>query len=71
MSSDGSSWLNAYASLTATEPIASHMQSVAFAEGETVTYLRGERDWIVVSGTKAYVSNYIEFSAWIGIELPL
>jgi hypothetical protein len=38
--------------LTATEPITSHMQSVAFAEGETVTYLRGERDWIVVSGTK-------------------
>ena len=52
MSCDDSSWLNAYASLTATEPIASHMQSVAFAEGETVTYLRGERDWIVVSVTK-------------------
>ena len=34
------------------EPITSHMQSVAFAEGGTVTYLRGERDWIVVSGTK-------------------
>jgi serine/threonine-protein kinase len=28
------------------------MQSVAFAEGETLTYLRGERDWIAVSGTK-------------------
>src|SRR5262249_2925098 len=49
---DGSSWLNAYASWTDTEPITSHMQSVAFAEGETVTYLRGQRDWIVVSGTK-------------------
>ena len=52
LSADGSSWLNAYASWTVTEPITSHMQSVAFAEGETVTYLRGERDWIVVSGTR-------------------
>jgi hypothetical protein len=52
LSPDGSSWLAVYASLTAAEPIASHMQSIAFAEGETLTYLRGERDWIVVSGTK-------------------
>jgi hypothetical protein len=44
LSPDGSSWLNAYASWTDTEPITSHMQSVAFADGETVTYLRGERD---------------------------
>jgi serine/threonine-protein kinase len=29
------------------------MQSVAFAEGETLTYLHGEQDWIVVSGSKA------------------
>src|SRR5215467_4242109 len=50
LSPDGSSWLNAYASWTDTEPITSHMQSVAFAEGETVTYLRGERDWVAVSG---------------------
>ena len=28
------------------------MQSVGFAEGETLTYLRGERDWIAVSGSK-------------------
>jgi hypothetical protein len=52
LSPDGSSWLAVYASLTAAEPIASHMQSIAFAEGETLTYLRGERNWIVVSGTK-------------------
>src|SRR5262249_28677037 len=44
--------LTVYASLTTAEPIASHMQSIAFAEGETLTYLRGARDWIVVSGTK-------------------
>src|SRR5262245_42393406 len=52
LSPDGSSWLTVYASLTTAEPIASHMQAVAFAERETVTYLRGERDWIVVSGMK-------------------
>src|SRR5262245_16165206 len=52
LSPDGSSWLTVYASLTTAEPIASHMQAVAFAEGETVTYLRGERDWIAVSGMK-------------------
>lgn len=52
LSPDGSSWLAVYAFPTGTEPIASHMQSVAFAEGETLTYLRGEHDWIVVSGTK-------------------
>ena len=28
------------------------MQSVAFTEGETLTYLQGQRDWIVVSGIK-------------------
>jgi hypothetical protein len=52
LSPDGSSWLAVYAFPTATEPIASHMQSLAFAGGETLTYLRGERDWIVASGTK-------------------
>ena len=52
LSPDGASWLAVYAFPTAKEPIATHMQSVAFAEGETVTYLRGERDWIAVSGIK-------------------
>jgi hypothetical protein len=52
LSPDGTSWLAVYSFPTTTEPTARHMQSVAFAEGETVTYLRGEHDWIVVSGTK-------------------
>lgn len=52
LSPDGSSWLAIYASPTATESIATHMRAVAFAEGEAPTYLRGERDWIAVSGTK-------------------
>ena len=52
LSPDGTSWLAVYSLPTAAEPIVRHMQSVTFAEGETLTYLRGERDWIVVSGTK-------------------
>lgn len=52
LSPDGSSWLAVYSFPVADESIARHMQSVAFAEGETLTYLRGQPDWIVVSGTK-------------------
>jgi serine/threonine-protein kinase len=52
LSPDGTSWLAVYSFPTATEPITRHMQSVAFAEGETLTYLGGERDRIAVSGTK-------------------
>ena len=28
------------------------MKAIAFADDETITYLRGERTWIVVSGFK-------------------
>jgi len=52
LSPDGSAWLAAYSFPTATESIATHMQSIAFAEGETLRYLRGEQNWIVVFGTK-------------------
>ena len=52
LSPDGSSWLATYSFPVANEPIAKHMQSIAFAEGETLTYLRGQPGWIVVSGTK-------------------
>jgi len=52
LSPDGSSWLAVYSFPVANESIAKHMQSVAFSEGETLTYLRGQPDWIVVSGTK-------------------
>lgn len=52
LSPDGLSWLAAYSFPVAGESIAKHMQSVAFAEGETLTYLRGQPDWIVVSGIK-------------------
>ena len=52
ISPDGEAWFAAYASPTDSEPIAAHMQAVAFAEGETITYLQGERNWIAVSGFK-------------------
>lgn len=58
ISPDGSSWLAVYSLPTAAEPIATHMQSVAFTDGETLTYLRGEQDWIVVSGWKAERTFY-------------
>lgn len=50
VSPDGSSWLAVYSFPTTKEAVALHMQSVAFAEGETLTFLRGEKDWIAVSG---------------------
>ena len=53
VSPDGSAWLAVYGFPTASEPISTHMQSVAFVEGETLSYLRGERNWIAVSGTKS------------------
>ena len=52
VSSDGASWFAAYTAPAAEENIAAHMKTVAFADGETVTYLRGERTWIAVSGFK-------------------
>ena len=53
VSPDGSSWLAVYSFPTADEAIGSHMRSIAFAEGETLTYLHGQQDWIVASGLKA------------------
>ena len=52
MSPDGSSWFAAYSSLVADEPVAAHMDTVATQQGEGVTYLRRERDWLAVSGLK-------------------
>src|SRR5262245_43074097 len=52
VSPDGSAWLATYASAAEKEAIADHMKTVAFADGEQITYLRGERSWIAVSGFK-------------------
>jgi hypothetical protein len=50
---DGDAWFALYISPADQEPIAAHMRAVTFADGEEITYLRGERDWIVASGQKA------------------
>ena len=52
VSPDGSSWFAPHASAVGSEPIAAHMDRIARQEGETVTYIRREPDWIAVSGFK-------------------
>ena len=52
MAPDGSAWLALYSAEANKDAIASHLKSVAFADGEDVTYLRGARDWLAVSGLK-------------------
>ena len=53
VSPDGSASFIAYTVPAGAEDIATHMKGVAFGDGEQVTYLRGERTWIAVSGFKA------------------
>ena len=53
VSPDGAAWFATYATPAEQEPIAAHMKAIAFVEGEEITYLRGERGAIVVSGLKA------------------
>jgi serine/threonine-protein kinase len=48
---DGSAWLALY-SANATNDATARFKAVAFADGEEVTYLRGERDRLTVSGLK-------------------
>jgi hypothetical protein len=52
LSPDGASWLAIYRASAEEEPLADHMRSIIFAKDETITYLRGERTWIAVSGFK-------------------
>lgn len=48
---DGSAWIALYAS-NAGGDAAARLKAVAFVDGEEVTYLRGERDRLTVSGLK-------------------
>jgi hypothetical protein len=41
-----------YRSSAQDEPLADRMRNIIFAKDETITYLRGERTWVVVSGIK-------------------
>lgn len=52
LSPDGVAWFAAYATPVEIETVASHMKAIAFVDGETLTYLRGQEDWIAVSGFK-------------------
>ena len=52
VSPDGAAFFLAYTAPAGAEGIAAHMKTVAFGDGEQVTYLRGERTWIAVSGFK-------------------
>jgi hypothetical protein len=52
MAPDGSAWLALYSAPAEKDAVAAHLKNVAFADGEEVTYLRGARDWLAVSGLK-------------------
>jgi hypothetical protein len=49
---DGSAWLALYSAPVDKDKVAAHLKDVAFADGEEVTYLRGAREWLAVSGLK-------------------
>jgi serine/threonine-protein kinase len=52
LSPDGSAWYASYES-PPDKSATDHMKTIAFGDGEEITYLRGERGMITVSGTKA------------------
>ncbi|MGB3037236.1 MAG: hypothetical protein WBB72_07635, partial [Methyloceanibacter sp.] len=52
VSPDGDASLALYATAAEREPIAKHMNAVAFVDGEQITHLHGEENWIEVSGSK-------------------
>ena len=52
MSPDGTAWFAVYKVGAGSTPVAAHMKTIAFVEGEILTYLRGERSWLAVSGFK-------------------
>jgi hypothetical protein len=58
VSRDGKRSLALYATPVEKEPIAKHMNAIAFVDGEQITHLHGEEYWIEASGTKADHSFY-------------
>jgi hypothetical protein len=58
VSPDGEASLALYAIAAEQEPIAKHMNAIAFVDGERITHLHGEENWIEVSGFKAERSFY-------------
>ena len=58
VSADGTASLALFATPAKQEPIAEHMNAIAFVDGEQITHLHGEENWIEVSGSKADHSFY-------------
>lgn len=58
ISPDGFATIAIFSSDRTEQSVALQMRDIAFLEGEQISYLRGERDWIVVSGSK---DNHIFF----------
>jgi hypothetical protein len=52
VSPDGRAWFAAYSTEVAQESVPAHMRAVAFVDGETPTFIRGESDRVAVAGTK-------------------
>lgn len=52
ISPDGFATIAIFSSEAREQSVATQMRDIAFVEGEQISYLRGERDWIVVSGSK-------------------
>src|SRR3974390_2218410 len=52
VSPDGRAWFAAYSTEVAQEPVPAHMRAIAFVDGETPTFIRGESDRIAVAGPK-------------------
>ena len=52
ISPDGSAWFALYSSPVAQDQVTPHLKEIAFGEGESITYLRGEKDRIAVSGLR-------------------
>jgi hypothetical protein len=50
VSPDGTAWFEWYRVAAGDKSVAAHMKSVAFADGEELTQVRGQRNWISVSG---------------------
>ena len=50
VSPDGTAWFEWYRVAAGVKSVAAHMKIVAFADGEELTQVRGERNWIAVSG---------------------
>ena len=58
VSPSGDSWLVFYSTPADQEPIEQHWKTVAFVEGEDLTYLQREPNWVAVAGFKGERSFY-------------